>query len=191
MMIAPKRVSSGKYIDLGDFSVDQVDIEDINKSLNYLYRFTGHHKDAEPLTVAQHTLLCIKISEIFFPNEEDVKFDCLLHDMPEAYTGDIATPLKRMFGDSYKKYNQWIEDIVYTALWKIDTPFTEEVMHKRRVCDLMSLDIERRVMWKSQLGKNMWPEEPDNPFNMNDKAELFREVQSKRFVNLVDIYNSF
>lgn len=190
-MIAPKRMSGGRYIDLANLSVDDISLEDINTSLNYIYRFTGHHKDVPPLTVAQHTKLVMRLSSILFPDELDVKFDCLLHDMPEAYYGDIATPLKRLMKNDYRELANKIDDVIYTKLWIIDDPFTKEVEEKRKVCDLLSLDIERRVMWKDQKGKDLWPEEPKNKFNLKEKQELFNEARSQRFWDLEKMYMEF
>lgn len=191
MMIAPKRVSSGKYIDLATMTSDDINIEDIDRALNYIYRFTGHSKDEEPLTVAQHTKLCMNISDIIFPNDVTVKFDCLLHDMPEAYYGDLATPLKRLFGEEYRKYSEVIDRLVYNKLWKLDDPFTEEIEQKRKVCDLISLDIERRVMWRDQRGKIFWPQEQIKVFTLNDKYDMFYEVKRDRYVSLKEIYEKF
>lgn len=190
-MKAPKRVSSGAYVDLNSLTEKDVNLDDIQNSLNYIYRFTGHHKDQEPLTVAQHTKLVIKLATMLFPGEPEVHFDCLLHDMPEAYYGDIATPLKRLFGDAYKDYTRQIDTVVYNRLWKIDTPFSKEIYEKRKVCDLLSVDIERRSMWNSQLGKDYWPEMPkqDIMFSLEQKRNLFDWAKEDRYIDLVVLYN--
>lgn len=187
-MISPKRMSSGKYIDLAKLTHDDVDIEDITKSLNYIYRFTGHWKDVPPLTVAQHTLLTMRLSKIFFPDERVVEFDCLLHDMPECYYGDIATPMKRILKKEYKEFTTHVDNVVYDVLWGLTEEFTPEVESKRKLCDLMALDIERRVMWKDQRGKELWPEEPKNSFKMSDKIAMFEDVASIKWVPLDDLY---
>jgi len=190
-MRLPKRVSSGRYVDLNNLTVDDVDITDISKSLNYLYRFTGHHKDVEPLTVAQHTNLVMKISEILYPDDFVLKFDCLLHDAPECFYGDIATPLKQKFGQVYKDYVLTIDSIVYKKLWLLneDSSLVDKNLHKRRKeCDGISLDIERRIMWKDQRGKDHWPE-VESPFSMKDNKRLFDEVSEYRIFNMADKYN--
>lgn len=184
--IAPKRMASGKYIDLANFSPEDVDLWDINQSLNCIYRFTGHWKDKKPLTVAQHTALTMHLSGMFFPEETEVSFDCLLHDMPEAYYGDVATPWKRIVGDPLRKAQKAIDAAVYTSLWKLETPFNEEIESKRKVCDLMSLDIERRCMWKSQYGKDLWPDVPSMGMTIKEKEDLFDHFQSQPVINLID-----
>lgn len=189
-MKLPKRVSSGRYVDLNALSVDDIDINDINTALNYLYRFTGHHKDVEPLTVAQHTKLTIILTEHLYPGDVALKFDCLLHDMPEAYYGDVATPLKNKFGNTYKDYVRTIDAVVYKKLWLLEESpslVDEELYKKRKICDGISLDIERRIMWKDQRGKDLWPE-VDSPFSMKENKKFYDEASSSRFFNLSDAY---
>lgn len=192
MMIAPKRLSYGRYVDLNDLQVDDVNLNDINRSLNHIYRFTGHYKNREPLTVAQHTKLCIILADMFFKKEIDVKFDCLLHDMPEAYYGDIATPVKRLLKKSYKGAIDKIDNVVYEALWpNRDISKYQEIHDKSKTCDLIALDIERRAMWDDQRGKDLWPDSPDTGLSLKKKVELFEEIQNERYVDLEDHYKDF
>lgn len=184
----PKRLSTGKYIDLGNLKPEDIDLEDIDRSLNYIYRFTGHWKDKEPLTVAQHTWLVYSLAKEFYPNDKATQFNCILHDMPEAYYGDVATPLKRLFGDAYVKFARDIDSVVYSVLWKRKEPFDEEVETRTKICDSIALDIERRNMWSSQYGKKYWPPEPINPFNMNDKKDWFEEASRHRYIDLIGFY---
>ena len=144
-----------------NFTEDDVDINDINTSLNYTYRFSGHHKDVEPLTVAQHSVLVANLAKVLFPDEEDVYRASIVHDMAEAYYGDVTTPVKRMMGDSWYKFTGPIDEAVHLKFgvnwYDIELNGVEE---KVKICDLMALDIERRVMWTSQLGKDKWPQLP-------------------------------
>ena len=184
-LVAPKRLSGGKYVDLNNFTEKDVSIDDIDRSLNYIYRFTGHWKDKPPLTVAQHSLLTTWVAEDLFPDEPEVAFDCLLHDMPEAYYGDIATPVKKLLKSDYRKFVDQVDTAVYNALWKIPQPFTEEVESKRKICDLVALDIERRSMWESTYGKVHWPDIPnENFYSTRQKKYLFDVAQSHPTVPL-------
>lgn len=181
-MKAPKRMASGKYLDLANLQPEDILLSDINTSLNTIYRFTGHYKDAKPLTVAQHTRLVMWFSERVFPGDDAVLFDCLLHDMPEAYYGDVATPWKHLVGDSLRQWQNKIDATVYERLWVLDEPFTEEIEQKRKVCDLLALDVERRTMWRDQKGKNLWPETPSAmAMSVKEKEDLFFEMQAVDF----------
>lgn len=188
--VSTKRLSSGKYVDLANLTVDDIDIKDISRSLNYIYRFTGHFKDKEPLTVAQHLRLAAYLSRIVFPNDKVTEFDVVLHDMPEAYTGDIATPLKYLFGGEFKEYEHGVEKVVYDKLWTISTSFTHEIYEQRKICDLLALDIERRNIWSSANGKEQWPTIPlEGIFSVKEKKEIFDKIQKDRFVDIEDMYN--
>lgn len=194
-MKAPKRLSSGKYVDLANLEFQDIDIFDISRALNTIYRFTGHWKDKKPLTVAQHTALVCFLCDELFVNEQDVLLDCLIHDWPEAYYGDIATPLKHLFKSDDSQYIKHVDKLVYDKFY---TPYidqigyTEETYTKRKTCDLLSLDIERRNMWSSQHGKSNWPEVPKTSlgYTMKEKEELFDEFQNLDLVDLESMYES-
>ena len=188
-MKAPKRMASGKYLDLANLQPEDILLSDINTSLNTIYRFTGHYKDAKPLTVAQHTRLVMWFAERVFPGDDAVLFDCLLHDMPEAYYGDVATPWKHLVGDSLRQWQNKIDATVYERLWFLDEPFTEEIEQKRKVCDLLALDVERRTMWRDQKGKSLWPETPPAmAMSVSEKETVFFEMQAVDF-DLEEAYN--
>lgn len=187
--VTTKRLSSGKYVNLAKLGVHDIDIKDISQSLNYIYRFTGHFKDKEPLTVAQHTRLAVHLSKIVFPNDKTVELDVTLHDFAEAYTGDIATPLKYIFGPDFKTFEQNVEEIIYKKLWVGDIPFSHEIYEQRKICDLLALDIERRNIWASQLGKEQWPPIPfEGLFSVKEKQNIFDTIQKDRFVDIEAMY---
>lgn len=190
-IVSTKRLSSGKYVDLSNLSIDDVDINDISRSLNYIYRFTGHWKDNEPLTVAEHTLLVIEICTKLFPEDLETRLDCVIHDFAESYTGDVATPLKRLFGQAFKDYEGAIEDIIYAKFYTpvIGHDLTKETYEKRKICDLLALDIERRAMWADQKGKHHWPEIPmEATFKKDEKNSIYRSIKDRSsFTNGVDI----
>lgn len=181
-----KRMSTGRYIDLLSFTEEDVDLFDINTALNYTYRFSGHHKDVEPLTVAQHSVLVSNLAKVLFPGEEDVYRACVVHDFAEAYYGDVTTPVKKMMGDTWKEFTAPIDEAV-NKKFHIDE-YDNEVWEKMKICDMLALDIERRVMWTSQLGKDKWPELPLNDvFNMQRKRAMFREVSRLHDIDLGEL----
>lgn len=189
---ATKRLSSGKYIDLSDLKVEDVSLTDIDRSLNLIHRFTGHWKDNKPLTVAQHTRLVVHVSKILFPGDTVTEFDCTIHDFPEAYTGDIATPLKKLFGQQFKDYETKIEDTVYEKLYVPVTGFDldKETYEKRKVCDLLALDIERRSIWRDNTSKQHWPDIPmDTILPNKEKHALYVWAAEPEHVDLVAMYN--
>lgn len=184
------RLTNKKYANLVDFKTDYVDLESIERSLNYLYRFTGHHVDRVPLTVAQHTKLVAKIASMVFPDDDEVMLDCIMHDFPESITGDVSSPTKKILGKTFKDYEERIEGVFYEKLWPKSVDYTEETYHNRKICDLLSLDIERRSMWADKTPRAKWPPIPahENFISLQDKRELFDWAQKERFVPLAKMY---
>lgn len=176
MKHAWKRMSSGRYVDLLNLSEDDLDIKDIEVALNYIYRFTGHHKDEEPLTVAQHSVLTKKLAEYYEPEDKELHLACLVHDFAEAYIGDISSPVKWAMGPLYRKFSDPIEELVNKKFFGKDV---DPELHDRiKVYDLAALDIERRMLWSSQYGKDKWPTNPLNTGTMADKSVWFYEAKN-------------
>jgi len=173
-----KRMSSGKYIDLNAMVLGDIDIGDIDTSLNHTYRFYGHFKDMPPLTVAQHTLLCVNLADMLFPGDRKVMAAVIIHDFGEAYYGDVSSPVKALLGEEYRNFTKPIDSLINNKFW-IDPSEkgpSEQVHQCVKICDYLSLDIERRSMWKSQMGKDKWPDTPDLKLSLLDKQALFDEV---------------
>lgn len=165
-----KRMSSGKYIDLNNLTEDDLDIDDIVTALSWTYRFNGHHKDMRPLTVAEHSLLCYQLAYDHRESRE-VQLAVLTHDFAEAYIGDVSTPMKKAMGDLYHDFATPIERLVSRKFYGgVPSPDVEE---RVKLYDLAALDIERRVMWTSQAGKDKWPPSPLNVGTIEDKAEYY------------------
>jgi hypothetical protein len=83
----------------------EVCIADIAHALSMICRYGGHCP--EFYSVAQHSVLVACIAKLFaqavFPEADDVAFVLgLFHDAPEAYLGDVITPLKVELGRGYK-----------------------------------------------------------------------------------------
>lgn len=183
-----KRMSSGKYVDLNNLSYNYLDIDDVCTSLENIIRFTGHYKDVSPLTVAQHSLLCLHMGQVFEPDDTDLHLALVTHDFAEAYIGDVSTPVKKAMGDKWYNFAQPIEDIVEQRFF--GGVVSPELHHRVKIYDLAALDIERRVMWSSQYGKDKWPACPLNVGTIEDKAELFEAASSCAGGTLKDEWKS-
>ncbi len=189
-----KRMSSGRYIDLAKLRFDDVDLKDIDTALNYTYRFGGHHKDRPPLTVAQHTLLCVRLAEDLYQDHPDldrILVATVMHDFGEAYYGDITTGLKLLLGQEFKDLMSHIDRYINLKLWPY--PESEPASYIKdavKVVDLLSLDIERRSMWNSQLGKDKWPPVPKVVgLPLDSKVKVFGDIALQGYVSMVDLYN--
>ena len=96
---------TNKTIDLSNFSIMDVCIEDIAHSLALINRFNGH--SAFPISVAQHSVYVSRLSD---PGWE---LQGLLHDGAEAYIGDITKWLKQT--PAMAEYRKW-EDKIHAAI---------------------------------------------------------------------------
>lgn len=152
-----KRLASGKYVDLSNLTMNDIDIKDITISLNQIIRFGGHYNKTKPLTVAQHTMLCLSLADMFYPKNEEVRCATLIHDFGEAYYGDITTPVKRILGEGLRAFTYPIDKTinkVFYGLGDISTDVKDAV----KFVDLLSMDIERKRLWdNTPYDDSYWP----------------------------------
>lgn len=102
---------TGVAFDLQEPDVYTVVLEDVATALAQIVRFTGHCKGA--YTVAQHSVLIARALRDE-GHTEGVQRAGLLHDAHEAYTGDVATPIKRAVGDPWTDFEARIARVVRT-----------------------------------------------------------------------------
>lgn len=84
-------VASRRYVDLLDPRPEDVDIDDLARGLEQpRYRSQVH----VPVTIADHLLRCARFG-LVFGEPLKVILALLLHDVAEAYLGDMPGPLKK------------------------------------------------------------------------------------------------
>lgn len=104
---------SGLVFPFDKITPECIDIRDIAHSLSHLCRYTGHTNMF--YSVAQHSLL---VSEKV-TGGPTVKLCALLHDAAEAYTNDLASPLKKWLeiesdcGSLYASLQDSITAVIY------------------------------------------------------------------------------
>lgn len=133
---------SGNYIDFVDFTNNEYYITDIAHALSNVCRFSGHTRTF--YSVAQHSVLV----SLLVPKE--YALEGLLHDMTEAYIGDMSSPLKSLFQE-FKD----LEKRLYAHMSKtFDVPETirKEVVHG----DLVALATEKRDLMLNEKVIRHW-----------------------------------
>lgn len=106
---------SGKLVNLNNFAPHEILLSDVVQGLSLVNRFNGRFaRIEEPLnlfcqgmlgssnisvrgesvTVLQHSYAMYLFAKHKYWNYPQLAIECLLHDAPEAYTGDIISPLK-------------------------------------------------------------------------------------------------
>lgn len=82
------RLYSGKTVNIFGMTIEDIDIEDIARSLSRQCRYNGHSKGH--ISVAEHSVwVSCAVPEKF-------ALEGLLHDAAEAYVGDVTVPIKEM-----------------------------------------------------------------------------------------------
>ena len=180
------RISSGRLVDLNDFTPEDVCPMSIERSLNQIKRFTGHYNFHEPLTVAQHTLLVMAISRVINGRDSFTDLGSKIHDFPEAYYGDLSSPLKKHFGDFYREKIKLIDEVVTNHFWPDEDEYSDwksfhEIESQVKIADTISLRIEQSMMWGSV------PPEPEviEFFEQHDTRSMFLECFETKHVKLV------
>jgi len=95
--------------------------------------------------VAEHSLLVLDIVEhLFAPASVHLRLAALMHDAHEAYTGDLAKPIKRAVGDQWDMLEHRIERTLRSA-WGLHTVAYD---HRAAIkqADLIALATERQQL---------------------------------------------
>lgn len=121
------RTCGGRIIRIEDpkwcYENRQVDIRDIGHALAHVSRYGGHARGF--YSVAQHSVLSSRLAV------HGDKLWGLMHDAPEAYMGDLVSPLKRSFPGWKVLEREW--DIVMRSLFHISAPNHDILAQEIRV----------------------------------------------------------
>lgn len=128
---------SGLKLHLLNPEAKQISIVDIAVGLSRICRFGGQCERF--YSVAEH---CVRASEIVPPEEA---LNALLHDAPEAYLGDVTSPVKALLPDYRALYDR-VERVIFN---KYGVEMTAAV----KAADLAMLKVERQVLMPQTLGE--------------------------------------
>lgn len=105
---------SGRRLDLLDPSALDIEIADIAHGLSRVARWNGQTIGDYPFSVAQHSILVLKIFEAFATSPKpDAQLYTLLHDAPEYVMGDIISPFKAAMGGNYKDIEERVLEAIH------------------------------------------------------------------------------
>jgi hypothetical protein len=161
-----KRHSGG--IDFMNPQPEQIHIDDLAECLSRECRWSG----SVPISVAEHS---VKMAEAL-PLE--YKIYALLHDSPEAYTGDIPSPIKAclrvtdMYVDGGGTFVQLEERILVCICKALNVPYDKKkfdtvLEFERTIFDLeISLDPDRFL--RSEYWQTRWKGEVFNAIRLLD-----------------------
>ena len=111
------RTFTGRNVFPLNMYATDIAIEDIAHSLSNIGRYNGH--TSKLYTVGQHSVMMAEyLLEKY--GKEKLALSGLLHDAPEAYIGDMPTPLKRLFPQFVEAEDRIVA--VMEARFKLDYP---------------------------------------------------------------------
>jgi len=130
----------------------EVCVADIAHALSMICRYGGHAP--EFYSVAQHSVLVACIARLFaqvaIPDAVDVAFTVgLFHDTPEAYLGDVITPVKAAIGRVYKEAEEraWLAIADHFGLDTSSPSIRRLVKH----ADWHAYVLERRELFNIEI----------------------------------------
>jgi len=91
-----------------------IEIEDIAHGLSFVARWNGQTHGDFPYSVAEHSLLVLRIFERVQPkaNVQERMF-ALLHDAPEYVIGDMISPVKHAVGSGYEDLDERLASAIH------------------------------------------------------------------------------
>jgi 5'-deoxynucleotidase YfbR-like HD superfamily hydrolase len=99
-----QRMLSGRRLDLLDPSPLDIELEDIAHGLARVMRWNGQTRGPQGFSVAQHSLLVVRLCEHWRPGwPAAYRMAALMHDAPEYVIGDLISPIKAAIGTDYKQ----------------------------------------------------------------------------------------
>ncbi len=118
-----------------------ITIEEIAHALAQINRLNGHA--CRPYSVAEHSMLVSDIARAEGASPVQ-RLAALLHDAHDAYTGDVASPIKWALGQAWADFEHAQEAAVHTALGVRSAMVAHRTSIKR--WDLIALATERECL---------------------------------------------
>ena len=137
-----QRMLSGRRLDLLDPSAVDIEIEDIAHGLSHISRWNGQTSGDWGYSVAQHSLLVVKIFSDLDPKiDSKWRLAALLHDAAEYVIGDMISPFKAAIGDSYKEIEKKLEIAIHIR-FNLPAYLPDDIKVKIKKADIASARLE-------------------------------------------------
>lgn len=168
---------TGKRFYPFDPQASSIDIVDIAHALAMTCRYGGHCKQF--YSVAQHSVLVASKA----PVEKALR--ALMHDAPEAYTGDLVRPIKK---HPEMGAFTWVEQIVERAICaKFDLPFPIMDAEIKRLDNRILIDERDQVVVPTD---DDWQFSEHEPLGVTIGIWA-PEIARQRFLNAFEEYSKW
>ena len=126
-----QRMLSGRRLDLLDPTPMDIEIQDIAHGLSFVARWNGQTHGDFPYSVAEHSLLVLRIFESIKPKARvGERMFALLHDAPEYVIGDMISPVKHAVGSGYEDLDERLAAAIHVRFGlpaKIPTDLKKQI----------------------------------------------------------------
>lgn len=144
--------ATGATVDLRLVAPEQISLLDIAHHLAQINRYTG--ACSRPYSVAEHSLLVCEIAERELGiSSPAALLAALMHDAHEAYTTDLASPMKQVIGEAWATVEARIA-------WSVRRRFRLLVASQSAAADIKWADLAALSTERAQLLPNSGPEWP-------------------------------
>ena len=134
------RVRSGRYLDLADPKPDQFTFEDIAHALSKEQRWSNQLD--RPYSVAEHCVHCLAYYQRGWTLPSDFHAEILMHDAHEAFTRDLALPIRMTYNES--RITTFLDIAI---CMKFDLRAGIDVNQLTHICDKAILFAEKRLFF--------------------------------------------
>ena len=162
--------ATGREFHLEFVHRDSIAIADIAHHLACVNRYTGAAR--RPLSVAEHSLFVVELLKFDGVTDPRILLLGLLHDAHEAYTNDLATPMKTMLGSPWATVEHRVQHAILAkfGLLATNAAWHDIVKH----ADTQALVTERHQLLPATGPR--WPAqdvcEPAAWWNFDDRAGM-------------------
>ena len=155
---------STRKFDLANPKPSQVSIEDIAAGLSRICRFNGQLKSALDdviYSVAQHSVYVKRYLEMIDAPKKARPWG-LLHDAPEAFYGDVTSPLKSLLPE----YSVYEERGAVAVRERFSVPYDAEVIKHVKYADKQLVLMESVVV--TSMPSRLWDMPEESTHTMKD-----------------------
>lgn len=163
-----QRMLSGRRLDLLDPSPVDIEIEDIAHGIARVARWNGQTHGDWAYSVAQHSVLVMRLFSDMFPKiERKWRLAALIHDASEYVIGDMISPFKAAVGPGYKDLEERLETVIHIR-FGLPAKLPDDIKKKIKKADLASARLEAVGIagFSESEANKIWKKPPEGKYSV-------------------------